>query len=58
MTPLEKELFEKIVRAKVKLESGLTGHKMTCPADDGEGNCTCGASAANAKIQAALSELK
>ena len=57
MTPLEKELFEKIVRAKVKLESGMTSHTMSCPADDGDGNCTCGASVTNNKIQSALREL-
>jgi len=57
MTPLEKELFEKIVRAKVKLEGAQKSHSSTCPADDGFGACTCGASSTNAAIGSALREL-
>jgi len=59
MSPTELKLIEKIVRAKVQLEGAHTGHKSMCPADDdtGYGACTCGASAQNSKVQAALREL-
>jgi hypothetical protein len=57
MTQTEKELFEKIVRAKVALEGARKSHSMSCPADDGYGSCSCGADATNARIGAALKEL-
>lgn len=56
MTEDEKKLFEKIVRAKVALEGTMTSHTSTCPAEY-DGNCTCGSSRTNAKINQALREL-
>ena len=58
MTKEEMVLFEKIVRAKVALEGARISHSSTCPADEDYGPCKCGASSTNAKINAALEELK
>lgn len=53
------QLIEKIVRAKMQLESTRVAH--TCMIDmdpDYMGPCTCGASAHNSQVEAALRELK
>ena len=60
-TKSELKLLEKIVRAKVKLESARRRHSDGCPVEydpDYYGPCTCGASKTNAAIDAALHELE
>jgi hypothetical protein len=52
------QLIEKVVRAKVALEGTLQEHPLHCPVAQGDGPCTCGADAHNARIQRALKELK
>ena len=51
------ELIEKLVRAKVRLEGSLKQHPVSCPAEQGDGPCTCGADQCNSSIRAALREL-
>lgn len=53
------QLIEKIIRAKIKLESSYQTH--TCMIDmdpDYTGPCKCGASEHNSRVEAALRELK
>jgi hypothetical protein len=52
------QLLEKIVRAKVTLEGSLKEHPVSCPAEQGDGPCTCGADKHNAAIRAALRKLE
>ncbi len=55
------QLLEKIVRAKVKLESSKRRHEERCMVElDPEyyGECTCGTSDHNSMISDALDELK
>lgn len=54
------KLIEKIVRAKVKLESTKVNHKDSCPVEcdpEGYAPCNCGASLINSKIDSAKREL-
>jgi hypothetical protein len=57
----EIRLIEKIVRAKVKIESMKRGHSHGCPAEDDTGygapSCSCGADEINAKANSALKDL-
>ncbi len=55
----EIRLIEKMVRAKVALESGHVRHRDTCVTEDPDSMapCTCGAGASNASIAKALREL-
>lgn len=55
------QLLEKIIRAKVKLESCRKQHNDSCPVEydpEGYAPCKCGASAVNSAIFSALNELK
>jgi hypothetical protein len=52
------QMIEKMVRAKVRLEGAIQEHSLTCPADSGEGPCTCGADKHNAPVRSALRELE
>ena len=59
--PSDVKLIEKIVRAKVRLESAKRRHSERCMVDmdpDYMGPCTCGAESSNAAIDAALKELE
>ncbi len=54
------KLMEKIIRAKIKLEGMRKAHGDRCMIEmDPEyfGPCTCGATASNSAINAALKEL-
>jgi len=54
------QLTEKIVRAKVKLESiSSREHSAACPTNDDTGHapCNCGADKHNSDIRAAINEL-
>lgn len=56
----EKLLMEKIIRAKVRLESMVTGHSDNCMIEldqDYTGPCTCGAGVRDSQIKAAIKEL-
>lgn len=55
------QLVEKIVRAKVKLESSKANHSDCCPVEsdpEGFAPCNCGASGINRRVQDAINELK
>jgi hypothetical protein len=56
----EVALIERIVRAKVHLEGAKASHTPGCATDDDTSHapCNCGATSSNAKIGAALRELK
>lgn len=51
------ELIERMVRAKIRLEGSLKQHPVSCPAEQGDGPCTCGADKHNENIRAAIREL-
>lgn len=53
-------LIEKIVRAKVHLEGVRASHSRGCAIEDETGHapCNCGAASSNAKVDAALKELR
>jgi len=54
------QLIEKIVRAKIKLESERREHSGSCPVEadpEGYAPCNCGASGHNRKISSAIAEL-
>lgn len=54
----QEQLIEKMVRAKVRLEGTLKEHPVSCPAEQGDGPCTCGADKHNAAVRAALRDLE
>lgn len=57
-TPEELRLYEKIIRAKVRLEGLKRDHSVTCRIAIGlDGSCTCGAGEHNAAVDAVLKEL-
>lgn len=54
-------LFEKIIKARVKLEAMREACSDACPTNDPHmagGSCLCGARARNAAVDAVLAELK
>lgn len=54
------QLFQKIVRAQIKLEDMLLKHKGSCAIETdlvGFASCNCGANNHNSKVQAVLAEL-
>ena len=53
------QMIEKLVRAKVQLEQvPRKMHPVSCPAEQGDGPCICGADQYNASLRAALKELE
>jgi len=53
----QEKLFERIIRAKVKLENMKTPHNMRCAIElnpEGFDPCTCGADARNAIVNEIL----
>jgi hypothetical protein len=55
------QLIEKLVRAKVKLEGTRRSHTDRCAVEldpEGFAPCSCGVSAHNSALEAALKELK
>jgi hypothetical protein len=55
------QLMEKIIRAKIALEGSRVPCKSSCASEDMTGHpvpCTCGAEAANSRINEALRALK
>lgn len=55
------QLFEKVIRAKIKLEAQRRAHDDRCMLEidpDYYGECTCGAKAHNAVFDAILEELE
>ncbi len=56
----ELQLLEKILRAKIHLESLKRDHDDACPSEDPHfaGDCMCGATARNIMINRVLEDLK
>jgi hypothetical protein len=55
------KLMEKIIRAKVKLESMKKDHSNRCIVEldpEGYAPCSCGATSSNSNISSILDELK